>query len=264
MRVVIAILLMLIGLLPCVAGSRPHDVRTLRPVDGYVPEAGALFWDMSNRDVTGEDVEVKISTVSDSVIIVKLPTARFVFTATGDTLRRAVVETRHSLFHDTVAPIVATPLRSTAVVSRAAGRGLAFNHDRYLTASDITLFPDVVGTLALRNGDTIPGMVLRHSIERTLTHPESDGGFPTDTAARRFFTIRERYSWQLPGVRFPLAHTEVVTDSVGGKTGPRRVESWILVEAPEAVAGATAGGGENTVSRVGRSPRPGSGVVQAS
>lgn len=235
---ILSLLVVFAALTGMAAGRGENSVRhRLQPVDVYVPRDGSTVWDMTQSAPCGNEVDARVTFSGDSLIEIAMPTVRYLYAVEADTLTRLLTETRFVILNDSLPLTAATPLRTEPITFPVAQIGMAFHHDFIISEGSVTLLPDVVGTLVIAPADTISGVVLRRTEELQLTAVTTRQVTLAEVPdSMRFMRKRMTYTWLRPGLPFPLAHTEVSTDSVTDRHVTRMAESWILADMAEAPA----------------------------
>lgn len=226
---------------PALYGQYGQLQFALQPVASYIPPDNAACWDFSDLEHTAREVDARVLTAGDSLIEISLPGIRYGYAAKSDTLRRIFTETRFFRLTDSVRPVISSPFREECLTFPVHQRGMAFHHDFIAGSGSMTLHPDQTGILIAAPGDTIHGVVLRRTTERILTavsprRIDSVGQMPDSL---RFTRTRESYTWVLPGSPFPLARTEVATDSTS-RGSASESESWIRLDRQDDTDASTA------------------------
>ena len=189
-------------------------------------------WDLSGSAGCAPEIDVKVCSYGDSLVEIAMPTMRYQFALRGDTLSRLMTENRFMRLHDSIPMPVATPVRTEAVTYTAAQTGSAYHHDFIVSEGAVTLLPDEAGVLILSDADTVPGVVMRHAIERQVTSVSSERPMPVSSVPDSLRLLRycESFTWLRPGSAFPLARTEICRDSIGSRQSGERIETWILAD----------------------------------
>ena len=226
-------------LLPVAGGAvvllpRDGDRVTVQQVEFVSPDAGgdglSAVWDFSALDVVGDNIEWRYDYVAaDSLVSETRPGVRRDYRVAGDSVWHVCSETS-SLRIGIDPPAAASP----AVQGGPVGERARYYQSQYFSGTgEAAAAVEGVGTAILPHGVTLPGVKLVHRrtrVARTMLEftPQPLPAFnPADTTLT--LHTEDVYTWHSPSLRYPLAETRIVTDSIAGAEYNRETASYLCL-----------------------------------
>ncbi len=206
------------------------DYARLQPIEGFVPQDGAMVWDFSSANNIRDAFDIRFSRASDSCLSVTMPGIRYDFAIAGDTVFRTATETHFIRVSDTVPLLYDMPLTAGDYYGCFASRGRAY-HSEYIDATGVVSLSVIGrGTLILPLGDTVRNVLLtrlqtRQLISSAMHRPSPVRDCDAATLLRRTTTV---LTWKTGDYCVPLAQYTVMADSIGSvRCGENAVSAWI-------------------------------------
>ena len=232
-------LVLVAALLPVAGGAavllpRDGDRVTVQQVGFVSPDTGgdglSAVWDFSALDVVSDNIEWRYDYIAaDSLVSETRPGVRRDYRVAGDSVWHVCSETS-SLRIGIDPPAAASPVVQPGPVGERA----RYYQSQYFSGTgEAATAVEAVGTVILPHGVKLPGVKLVHrcmKVARTMLEftPQPLPEFnPADTT----LTLRTEdvYTWHSPSLRYPLAETRVVTDSIAGTEYNRETVSYLCL-----------------------------------
>lgn len=211
---------------------RDGDRVTVQPVQFIDPMADNEngMWDFSSLDVIGNNVEWRYDyAVPDTLLCETRPGVRRDYMVTGDTVWHVCSESSN-LRICIDPPATASPIVNQSNFNEHA----RYYQSQFFSGSGAASACIVAtGTVLLPHGDRLKGVKLlyRHSAMLRTPLKFTPQPCPDIDSADSTLTLRTEdvYTWISPALRYPLAETRIITDSIAGEEYSRDLSSWLIL-----------------------------------
>ena len=233
MRLTIIPIVLAVATLPVAARLLPRDGDriTVRQVAVISPEASGdgIVWDFSSPDVIHDNIEWRYDyAIPDTLLCVTRPGVRRDYLIAGDTLWHVCSETSN-LRIGIDPPATASPaVKFSPFHERARYYQSQFFSGNGTSTSGVM----ASGSVILPHGGIMREVTLLHTQYRTLRTPLEFTPQPipeADTDSTFILRTEDIYTWHSPALRYPLAETRIITDSIADIEYSRDADSWLAL-----------------------------------